>query len=131
MIAGSSAQPPTDVTHFDSNKVAAAFAKGMPLLETNNFKIHASRRDAAGIAELHERDTDIFYVLDGSAIFVTGGKVAEAKTIAPNEIRGPRLEGGATRRLSKGDIIVVPNGVPHWFKEVENTLVYYVVKVSK
>src|SRR5881396_3555622 len=60
-------------TFMDSNKVAAAFAKGMPLIETDTFKVHASRRDAAGVVEIHGRDTDIFYLLEGSATFVTGG----------------------------------------------------------
>jgi mannose-6-phosphate isomerase-like protein (cupin superfamily) len=115
---------------FESNKVAAAFAKGMPLIETNNFKVHASRRDAPGIAEIHTRDTDIFYFMEGSAVFVTGGKATETKTVAPNELRGQKIEGGEARQIGKGDIVIIPNGVPHWFKEVHGPLLYYVVKVS-
>ena len=118
------------VTLIESNKVAAAFAKGMPLIETNNFKVHASRREAPGIAEIHTRDTDIFYILEGSAVFVTGGKAIEPKTVAPNELRGTRIDGGEPRQLRKGDIIIVPNGIPHWFKEVHGPLLYYVVKVT-
>ena len=118
------------VTLIESNKVAAAFAKGMPLIETNNYKVHASRREAPGIAEIHTRDTDIFYILEGSAVFVTGGKAIEPKTVAPNELRGTRIEGGEPRQLRKGDIIIVPNGIPHWFKEVNGPLLYYVVKVT-
>jgi glc operon protein GlcG len=119
-----------DVTLIGSNRVAAAFAKGMPLLETSEFKIHASRRDAPGVAEIHTRDTDIVHVLEGSATFVTGGTATEPKTIAPNEIRGRDIQGGESRRISKGDVIVVPNGVPHWFKQVDGPLLYYVVKVT-
>ena len=59
--------PATGATVINSNKVAAAFAKGMPLLETSEYKIHASRRDAPGVAEIHTRDTDIIHVLEGSA----------------------------------------------------------------
>jgi len=115
---------------FESNKVAAAFAKGMPLIETNNFKVHTSRRDAPGIPEIHTRDTDIFYFLEGSAVFVTGGKATETKTVAPNELRGQKIDGGEARQIGKGDIIIIPNGVPHWFKEVHGPLLYYVVKVT-
>jgi glc operon protein GlcG len=118
-----------EVTYLESAKVAAAFAKGMPLLEVDGYKIHASRRDAPGIAEVHERDTDIIYVLDGTATFVTGGTAMEVNAIAPEEIRGKEIRGGQTRRLVKGDVIVVPNGVPHWFQEVQGPLTYYVVKV--
>jgi glc operon protein GlcG len=118
-----------EVTYLESAKVAAAFAKGTPLLEVDGYKIHASRRDAPGIAEVHERDTDIIYVLDGAATFVAGGTAVEVNTIAPEEIRGKEIRGGQTRRLVKGDVIVVPNGVPHWFQEVQGPLTYYVVKV--
>ena len=52
------------------------------------------------------------------------------KTTAPDEIRGSNVQGGETRTLTKGDVIVVPNGTPHWFKEVSGTVLYYVVKVQ-
>ncbi len=114
----------------DAAETAAAFAKGIPLFETGAYKIHASRREAAGMAEIHTRDTDIVYVLEGTATFVTGGTMVEAKTTAPDEIRGARIDGGTTRSLEKGDLVVVPNGVPHWFKEVKGPFLYYVVKVT-
>ena len=129
--AGSAQSPQAGATFIESNKVAAAFAKGMPLLENREFKIHASRREAPGVAEIHTKDTDIIHVLEGSATFVTGGTAIEAKTIAPDEIRGKEIQGGESRRIGNGDVIVVPNGVPHWFKEVDGPLLYYVVKVSK
>lgn len=117
------------VTYYDHVKVEAAFAKGVPLLEAGAYKIHASRREGPGQAEVHERDTDIVYVLEGSATLVTGGKVIDGKTTAPEEIRGSAIEGGETRTLSPGDVVVVPNGVPHWFRKVDGPLLYYVVKV--
>src|SRR5262249_23211284 len=118
----------TNVTLIESNRMTAAFAKGTPLVENSQFKIHAARRDGPGIAEIHTRDTDIFHVLEGSATLITGGKAIEPKTIAPDEIRGKEIEGGESRRLSKGDVIIIPSGVPHWFKQVDGPLVYYVVK---
>ena len=132
MISANAAPPPAPTATFiDSNKVAAAFAKGMPLLENSEFKVHASRRESPGIAEIHTKDTDIIHVLEGSATFVLGGTAVEPKTIAPDEIRGKEIKGGESRRIGKGDVIVVPNGVPHWFKEVNGPLLYYVVKVTK
>ena len=80
--------------------------------------VHTSRRDKPGLAEIHTLDTDIIYVMEGKATFVTGGTVADAKEIAPDELRGSRIEGGVTRQLSKGQVIIVPNNTPHWFKEV-------------
>jgi mannose-6-phosphate isomerase-like protein (cupin superfamily) len=122
---------PASVIHLDHQKVAAAFAQGTPLLATNNFKIQAGRRTAPGEVEIHDFDTDIFYVLEGSATFVTGGKVVEPKVTAPGETRASAIVDGDIRQLQKGDVIVIPNGTPHWFKQVDGPLLYYVVKVSK
>jgi mannose-6-phosphate isomerase-like protein (cupin superfamily) len=130
MTALVGAEAPGPVTYLPSADVSAAFAKGRPLLEVDGYKIHASRREAAGQAEVHTRDTDVIYVFEGSATIVTGGTVVAPKTVAVEEIRGSAIEGGESRTLSKGDVLVVPNGVPHWFKTVEPPLLYYVVKVA-
>ena len=67
--------------------------------------------------------------MEGAATFVTGGAVVGGRPTEPDEIRGAAIEGGETRRIAKGDVITVPNGTPHWFREVEGPLTYYVVKV--
>src|SRR5262245_29572227 len=118
------------VIHINNKEVAAAFEKGADLLATNNFKINAGRREMPGEVEVHDRDTDIFHIIEGSATFVTGGKIVQPRTISPGETRAKEIVGGDTRHLAKGDIIVIPTGVPHWFKEVQGPLLYFVVKVS-
>ncbi len=124
-----SAAPP--VEFFAGKDVAAAFAEGGVLVDGTgrNYMVHASRREKAGQAEVHELDTDVIYVLSGSATFVTGGTVVDGKTTEPREIRGASIDGGDTRVIAKGDVITVPNGTPHWFKDVKGPLTYYVVKV--
>jgi glc operon protein GlcG len=119
-----------DALYFPADRVSAAFVKGMPLIETLGYKIHASRRVEAGQAEVHARDTDLIYVLDGSVTFVTGGTVVDPKVVGPDEIRGSRIEGGTHHALNKGDVIVVPAGTPHWFYQVDETFLYYVVKAT-
>ena len=119
------------VTIINHYRVDAAFAKGMPLIEVGDYKIHASRREAAGVAEIHTRDTDIAYVLQGSAILVTGGTTVGIKATGPEELRGTAITGGESRQVVVGDVIVIPNGVPHWFKNVKAPFRYYVVKVRQ
>lgn len=119
-----------DVVYIPAGEVAAAFAKGMPLIENSDFKVHASRREKPGMAEVHTEDTDIIYVLDGSATFVTGGSVVDGKTTAEGELRGASIKDGQTHTLRKGDVMIVPGGVPHWFKEINGPFLYYVVKVT-
>jgi uncharacterized protein GlcG (DUF336 family)/mannose-6-phosphate isomerase-like protein (cupin superfamily) len=124
-----SSTPP--VLFFDAKQVSASFSTGAVLLDANdrNYMVHTSRRDKPGLAEIHALDTDIIYVMEGTATFVTGGTAVDAKEIAPNEIRGSRIEGGVTRQLSKGQVIIVPNNTAHWFKEVNSEFLYYTIKV--
>ena len=123
--------PAANVTYYDSSKVSAAFQKGAVLFDCNggNYMVHASRREAPGMAEVHTKDADIVYVLDGTATLVTGGTAVDLKNTAPDEFRGKAINGGDTRQLNKGDVIIIPAGVPHWFKVVTNPFLYYVVKV--
>jgi len=130
-LTGAIARAPQPVSYWKSEEVAAAFEKGSVLFgdEGRNYMVHASHREGPGMAEVHELDADIIYVLEGSATFVTGGSVENGAATAPNEIRGSSITGGETRRIAKGDVLIVPNGTPHWFKEVSASLNYYVVKV--
>ena len=130
-MAGAAAfEKSAPVTFFEKSKVDAAFAKGEILFAGDEpYMVHASRRENPGMAEIHTKDADIVYVLDGSATLVTGGTAMNTKTIAPDEIRGSEIQDGNSWELKKGDVIIVPAGVPHWLKEVSNPFLYYVVKV--
>jgi hypothetical protein len=117
------------VTYIPADQVNAAFTKGAVLVNNGNYMVHASRRDTEGQVEVHVKDADIIYMLDGSTTFITGGTMIGGKTTAPDEIRGTNITGGETRHLTKGDVIIVPKGTPHWFKEVSGPVLYYVVKI--
>lgn len=119
------------VRFYPGKDVDSAFGKGAVLFggEGNNYMIHASRREAAGQAEVHLDDADLIHVLDGTATFVTGGELVEGKSTAADELRGSSIKGGDARLLAKGDVVIVPAGTPHWFKEVKGPFLYYVVKV--
>jgi glc operon protein GlcG len=111
--------------------VKAAFAAGETgavLIEDPVFRVAASRRDGAGQAEIHATDTDIFYVLEGQATVIVGGEIVDGRETAPGEIRGSAVRGGETRELAAGDVLTIPRGVPHWFKDVKSPFRYYVVK---
>src|SRR4051812_26094402 len=124
--------PPSDVVVIPAAKVDDAFAKGLPMMVNSSYKIQAGRRvTAPGQVEVHEFDTDIFYITDGTATIVTGGTGQGVKPTASGELRGEKITGGTTRQIKKGDIVVIPPGVPHWFTEVSNPFLYLVVKVTK
>jgi mannose-6-phosphate isomerase-like protein (cupin superfamily) len=121
------------VTHIDSEKVAAALAGGRgSLVATKDFTIAGSHRSGPGQVEVHARETDIFYVTDGAATLVVGGTVVGGKASGPGQIRGTDIKGGTTQTLKKGDVVTIPAGTPHWFKELTTpTISYLTVKVLK
>jgi len=89
------------------------------------------RRTAPGKAEVHETETDVWYVIDGGCVLVTGGSLIDAKPEGPGQIRGTGISGGEERKIGKGDFIRIPNGTPHWVKKIEGgELVYIVVKYA-
>jgi glc operon protein GlcG len=124
--------PSLPVAFFDAAKVTESFSKGAVLFDGSagrNYMIHTSRRDKPGLAEVHALDTDLIYVQEGSFTLVTGGTVVDGKSIASDEIRGASIQGGEIRNLTKGDVIIVPRGVPHWFQSVNGPVTYYTIKV--
>jgi mannose-6-phosphate isomerase-like protein (cupin superfamily) len=115
------------VTYVGHDKVA----KGGTLITAPDLTVLMMHRAGPGEVEIHDKETDTFYVLDGEATLVTGGKMIDGRISAPNQKRGKNLTGGESRHLTKGDVIVIPAGIPHWFKEVPHSIDYYVVKVLK
>lgn len=124
---------PAPVTYFDHEEIAAAFAKGGELFGAQSgdatYRILTARRDGPGEVEIHKLDTDIMYVVSGTATFVTGGSPEGAKQTAPSEIRARSIKGGTENLLSKGEMIIIPKNTPHWYKDVQPPFLYLVVKV--
>ena len=119
------------VVHVDPAKVAAALAKGGSLVTRPDLLVSGSHREAPGQVEVHDKETDVLYIVEGDATLVTGGKMVGGKVTRPGQWLGSDITGGQTVHLVKGDVYVVPAGVPHWFKEVPKSVSYYVVKVLK
>ena len=125
------AQQDAQVTYVPADKVAATFTQGGRFATGPDFQASVLRRTAAGQSEVHVKETDIFYIVEGEATFVTGGTMVGGKETRPNQLLGTSIDGGQIHQLKKGDFIVIPAGVPHWFKEVPKSINYYMVKVVK
>src|SRR5437762_1550962 len=117
--------------HVDPAKVAAALAKGGSLVTRPDLLVSGSHREKGGEVEVHDKETDVLYIIDGDATFVYGGKMVGGKVTRPGQWLGSDISGGETHHIVKGDVFVVPAGVPHWFKEVPKSVSYFVVKVLK
>ncbi len=88
----------------------------------------------------HDKLTEVYYVLEGEGTLVTAGTLVNAKPVAPTsaiyrELTGPSSVGsairdGESRRLSAGDVVIIPAGVPHWFADVQGAIRYLVVRID-
>ena len=103
--------------------------RGGVIAQDEGYRVHVSERDAAGQAELHDGDTDVWYVMAGGATVVTGGTIVDSTTSGPGEHRGPSIRGGTELAVTAGDVLTIRPGVAHWVKAVDGRLRYMVVKV--
>ena len=123
-------ETPSAAVHIDKAKTAAGFADGVStvLLDKKAYDVRTGHRVKPGEVETHMQYTDIMYITGGSATFITGGHVSGEKKDNADEPRGKSITGGETHHLAKGDVIVIPNGVPHWFQQVDD-FQNFVVKI--
>jgi mannose-6-phosphate isomerase-like protein (cupin superfamily) len=73
---------------------------------------HETNKTGAA-AELHDASDDVYYVLEGGATLVLGGRLDSPGEAEPGEWRSPRIIDGKTYEIRKGDLVVVPRGTPH------------------
>lgn len=78
-----------------------------------NHSLLVTHRQGSGEAEVHDTQADIFFVQEGAATLVYGGKVMSPRNTAPNEIRGASISGGENKPIAPGDIVHIPAKVPH------------------
>lgn len=99
-----------------------------------------SGRDAGGGID-HSQITEVYHVMEGTGTFVTGGVILNQKPFAPDSqvvkvLNGPStnggpIEGGVSRKVGPGDVIVIPPNTAHWFSEItSDQIVYLVVRID-
>ena len=96
-----------------------------PIVQLAPYNANLEYR-AAGVnapASVHEREAEMFYVVDGSGTLVTGGKLREEKRTNAENLTGTGIDGGMSRKLTKGDWVMVPEKTAHWFTQIDGTLV--------
>lgn len=148
-VAGSvtAAQGPLPATDVSSANVQA-FLKTLPNDAISDLPIKVADvggsrvgiygvfrpQSMPGDAIAHEtRTAEVYYILDGAGTLVTGGTIAGPKAPPDGRRAGPRgdrLDGGVSRRVSAGDIIVIPGRTPHWWSSLESDIHYLIVRAD-
>lgn len=100
------------------------------LKKYGNHYTMLAHREGTGSAEVHEKEADLFFVVEGNAKITIGGKLVDPHTEKPGEIRGTSIAGGEQRALPLGSVIHIPAGVPHQLLvEKGQPFTYFVMKV--
>ncbi len=135
LAALAAAQTPALKTFASSSDVAAMIAKAkaerkpdqplfaQPILQLAPYTASLEYRAAVGPAAVHETEAEMFYVIEGSATLVTGGKLVNEKRTNAANLTGTAIEGGSSRAVAKGDFVIVPENTPHWFSPINGTIV--------
>ena len=110
-------------------KTAALTAPDMhtaPVKIADHYRINIVRRTKPQGAITHADGTEVHHIIDGAATFVTGGTIVRPAGAG----RGgtATIEGGQSRRVAKGDVILVPAGTPHWYRDLVGTITYLEVR---
>jgi quercetin dioxygenase-like cupin family protein len=132
------------ITYFNHEKVDASFAKA---ISTDGSRVLFSRKDSHGETytvhtnsrtkadegqpHSHEGWTAVVVIMSGAATFVTPGTPGAAKSASAaksDDLGGQSIGSGETHRIGKGDVIIIPPGVPHVYKNVEEPFHYLVVQ---
>ena len=109
-------------------KKAIAAADGnqstSPIANTDQYRINIVHREKAAGALAHEGNTELHYIIEGTGVVVTGGTIVRGA----DGINSATIQGGETHAVRKGDVIIVPAGSAHWYKEVTTPITYLEVR---
>jgi mannose-6-phosphate isomerase-like protein (cupin superfamily) len=95
-----------------------------PIANTDQYRINIVHREKAAGALAHEGNTELHYIIEGTGVVVTGGTIVRGT----GGINDGTIQGGETHAVKKGDVIIVPSGSAHWYKEVTTPITYLEVR---
>lgn len=133
-IQASLKRAPADGVQDESIKMIA--------VDKTHVGVGAVHRAAKGVnyAIIHDALTEVYHVLSGSGTLVTGGTVtkperfpADSKTVkelAGPSWRGASIEGGTSRKIKAGDLVIIPAGTAHWWTQIDGVIDYEVIRVD-
>jgi len=142
-VAAQAPLPATDITAADIQ----AFVKQLPpnavsdrpirVVDVGGYKVGVygvfRPKSVKQDAVLHEtRVTEVYQMLDGAGTLVTGGTLVDADKGSVGGVgktfRGSRIDGGVSRRVTKGDFVIIPAGTPHWWSQLDGDITYVIIR---
>ena len=131
------AQPASPAIYMSDADLMATLkeaAKSAPAMHTapvkiaDHYRINIVRRTTAQGAIAHPDGTEVHHIVDGSATLVTGGTIVRPTAAGGRGSSGATIEGGVSRHVAKGDVVLIPTGTPHWYKDLDGAVTYLEVR---
>lgn len=101
------------------------------LLSLAPYRAALEYRTATGPAAVHEKEAELFYVIDGTGTLTTGGKLRDEKRTNATNLSGSGIDGGQSRIVAKGDFIIVPENTPHQYADIKGELILMSIHVPR
>ena len=133
-LPAQSASPAIYMSEADLMATLKEAAKSAPAMHTApvknaaNYRINVVRRTTAQGAIAHPDGTEVHHIVDGSGTLVTGGTIVRPTAAGGRGSAGATIDGGVSRHVAKGDVILIPAGTPHWYKDLDGTITYLEVR---
>lgn len=102
-----------------------------PILSLAPYRAQMEYRMLEAPAAVHEKDGEMMYVLEGTGVLTTGGKLVDEKRNNPANLGGSSIAGGQSQNIAKGDFIFVPEGSPHQLKPTQAPLILMTLHVPR
>jgi mannose-6-phosphate isomerase-like protein (cupin superfamily) len=126
--------PGSPATYRDANDLMAVLKKNIAatpdmatsaVSNTDQYRVNLVHRGKGAGAIAHPGNTELHYIVEGAATVVTGGTI-----VRPTGATGGAgtIQGGETRQVKKGDVIIIPAGSAHWYKDVQTPVTYLEVR---
>lgn len=139
--AGKSGLPATDVTGAEIkdfiNKLPKNTISDSPIrvVDVGGYRVGTwgvfRPKSVKQDAVLHEvATTEVYYMLEGTATLVTGGTLKDERREPPTTttVRGSRIEGGVSRKVVPGDVVIIPGRTPHWWSAMDSDIKYLIIR---
>lgn len=97
---------------------------GRPLVVLGGYTAKVEYHVGPNIANAHPHEAELFQAVEGSGTLVTGGTIVGSGLTAS-------ITGGTARHVAAGDIFIVPEGMPHWFNQVDGHMVLISVMLPR
>ena len=125
LTSGALAQQPATTQYMSEKDIIALIEKAKadrkndaplvpePILQLAPYKAQLEYRPLKAPAALHEKDAEVFVVLQGAGDIIVGGKLVNEKRVNAANLTGTDIADGQTHHVTHGDMLIVPNNTPH------------------